>query len=277
MYGRIQRNANALYARRSNVRAVIYSGIGVGILATFISTLGQHGTSVSQWLVPAASFAAIALFAEALIFLSRPKASSIFAGNQIGLLHDLPSLHSLIDSSDSILILGGTLKTFTDDSENLSALARHFAQNRPLRILAMHPDSQAIVSTARARAARSRSDTPASLASEVETSLARLTHALGDGALRHIALYKEHPTFSLYKLGDQCLLTVYTIGRGASSPAIWFTESEDRKQFVKSLCRGFDELWSAKSTQLAENHMYNRARGSDAQQTAPAVQQFAHS
>jgi len=46
------------------------------------------------------------------------------------------------------------------------------------------------------------------------------------------------------------MLTVYTLGRCASSPAIHFDAVSEKALFATALHRGFDELWDAETTEV---------------------------
>ena len=149
------------------------------------------------------------------------------------------------------------MKTFTDDARNLEALKKAISDGRSVRILLMHPSGAGVESTARARIARAqmnggRGTTPEMLAQEIQHSINRLRDHCGLSIENQIRLYREHPTFSLYDFGSSCMLTVYTLGRGTSSPAMYIPSTRANSDFVSGLREGFRELWTAPSTEGLE-------------------------
>ncbi len=83
-------------------------------------------------------------------------------------------------------------------------------------------------------------------------SVSRLVDCCGPSILNSIRLYREHPTYSMHCFGVRWILTVYTLGRGASSPALSFSETDATKAFTEGLRQGFDELWRAPTTEALD-------------------------
>ncbi|KJE76897.1 hypothetical protein [Ferrimicrobium acidiphilum] len=236
-----------VFRHRREARGFVWGALGVGL---FVNLISGGSTILSRFVLPLIIFGIIVVFLELAILYSRPSRTIIFQDSQVNLLRKIPPFATLIRDSTEILILGGTLKTFTDDSAALDALSTFYrAFPNTLRILIMHPGGDGLKSTASARAARGNSDTLQSLGAEVIHSLNRLQDSAGKTILKNIRVYKEHPTYSMYKLGSAWILTVYTLGRGASSPAVYFHSVDDREEFAAALERGFTELWEASTTQ----------------------------
>lgn len=235
-----------LHDHRRSIRAIVYGVIAVGVALNLLTSAGAIDSFSATVSVVAVTI--LVVVTEVVLFTSRPRQTAFFSGSQLQLLKrsDIPSLASMIASADQIQILGGTLKTFTDDSDALDAL-RRFCETNPsrLRILMMHPESEGLKSTARARQARGKSDTAESLGSETLHSLNRLRDALGDSIIRDISVYCEHPTYSLQRFGRFMMVTIYTLGRGASSPALFVERTDGNRDFFDALLRGFNEVWGA--------------------------------
>jgi len=237
---------------RGTVRGVVYGGIGLGIAINFLT---DDAVSVARiaWLL--FLFAGIAITAESLIFTGRPKGKILLDGSQTALTRreSVPSFVEMIEESENIWLLGGTFKTFTDDSRNLEALARFYARRSSgLQILMMHPEGQGLESTARARRARGKGDSVITLQMEIAQSLNRFVDYLGPQCVRQIYVFKEHPTYAMYKFGNKWIVTVYTLGRGASSPAMYFKEIDSTREFCQGLERGFNDVRDAETTEPAD-------------------------
>lgn len=235
-----------IYAVRGQIRAVLWIAVVLGVLVNILSTISD-GFGRRQ-IIPLLIALAVAGAAEAAIFVSKSAPTALFAPSQIDLLRRIPEFHTLVSEATELLLLGGTMKTLTDDARTVEAIHGAVKAGKSVRILLMHPHGEGVTSTARARKTAGKSVTEADLRSEIKTSIARLIDCCGPGVQHSIRLYREHPTYSMHCFGSRWVLTVYTLGRGASSPALFFTESAATSEFARGLRKGFDELWGAPTT-----------------------------
>ena len=234
------------YSHRSQIRALVWGalvlGVGTEAITSFDSGLKPRTLGVF------AAVLGMALVAECAITLSRPNLRIKFSASQSELLRQVPELHLLIAEAPEVMLLGGTMKTLTDDSRVIEAINKSLQDGKHVRILLMHPRGTGIQSTARARQSGGKSVTADDLATEVKTSLNRMVDGCGVAVLDAIRLYSEHPTYSLFCFGSKFMLTIYSTGRGASSPALFLGQSEKTNEFIRGLRRGFDDLWRSPTT-----------------------------
>jgi len=244
-----------IHRRKAQIRSTIWVALVLGTTVNLLPSLGNQFQLSKLW--PLISIVLTGAVIEALMFFAEPRDKISLAKSQLELLNRIPPLYSLVRDAGEISIIGGTMKTFTDDARNLEALKTAISNGRSVRILLMHPSGGGVESTARARIARAqlnggRGTTPEMLAQEIEHSIRRLRDGCGLSIDNQIRLYREHPTFSLYDFGTSCMLTVYTLGRGASSPAIYIPSARANSDFVSGLREGFKELWTAPTTEGLE-------------------------
>jgi len=239
-----------IHKSRSQLRATLWSALVLGVGVNILSSIGD-GIGQKQ-ITPLIIVVFAGITAEAAILVSRPRNKVVFAQSQLDLIRRLPEFHQLVSDASELLLLGGTMKTLTDDSRTMEAMKQAVLDGRPIRILLMHPNGGGVESTVRARRTAGRSISVDDLRAEIKTSVARLIDSCGSTIQNSIRLYREHPTYSMHCFGVKWILTVYTIGRGASSPAIFFTETESTSLFAEGLRQGFDELWRAPTTSALE-------------------------
>ena len=236
--------------RKSQIRSVVWIALVLGTAVNLLPNLG-NGFRLST-LGPLLGIVLTGTLVEILMFIAEPRDRLSLAESQLDLLNVIPPLFELIKRAPEVSIIGGTMKTFTDDVRNLNAIKSMIDDGKNVRILLMHPSGGGVESTARARMTAGKGTTTEMLAQEIEHSLNRLTNLCGEPIEKSIRLYREHPTFSLYDFGSSCLLTVYTLGRGASSPAIFIPSATANMDFVSGLRAGFKELWTAPTTESLE-------------------------
>ena len=163
-----------------------------------------------------------------------------------------PPLKELIAQASDVFILGGTLKSFTDDESNLTALRRLREEGKRVRILLLNPDGEACRQRERDRLSAKRPD--ADQAQEALLSVARIVFGLritpGDPAEAKSILrwYDALPHNAIYKLGTTYVINMYRFGRGRSSPALIVERTRRHAAFCDALDRGFDDLWNAERT-----------------------------
>jgi hypothetical protein len=272
----------------AQIRAALYGGLGLAVVANIVTSVGQDQLSVRSVILPVLLVAGLAVVAELGFGLVRPRAHVVFAGSQSSLLKKMTGdLSELMRESKDILILGQTLTSFTGDAENREALKAHLkkmAKERidhperaedqletKLRILMLRPDSDGREVAQKARNHRLQASR-SNFESEIETSIQYLlqigaelkTGAEPTGGKKreeHVRLYEQHPTFSLYKCDSTCVVTIYTLGHGASSPAFLFRSVGRYKEFSDTLIRGFDELWAASDPEKLVPLESTRSRG----------------
>ncbi len=154
-------------------------------------------------------------------------------------------IHEVIDENEAdVLLLGGTFKTFTDDEDNLSSLKK-FSEKHPnkVKILIMDPEGEGVKAAADARQQKKPKVSSRTLLAEIRASLIRFAEVLGnDWCAMNIYFYGTYPTHSLFKVKDHWIVTPYTFGRGASSPALYFKESDATQGFCKKLEDSFEDM-----------------------------------
>jgi hypothetical protein len=183
-----------------------------------------------------------------------------FARSWNALLDRIPPLPSLIRESNAVDLLGGTFKSFTDRAENIDALRSVLDRDAPVRILIMHPDSQANALRAQDRKARGVTTSVERLAHEVLVSLMRFVDHLGvDTTMQSVRLYDSLPHNAVYRLGTFYLVNLYTFGRGGSSPALGFPRNEETADLCAALDASFNDQWAASSTHALQSDILDRA------------------
>ena len=239
-----------IHKSKGQIRTTLWSALVLGVGVNILSSIGD-GIGQKQF-IPLLIAVIAGIAAEVAIVISRPSHKVIFAKSQLDLIRQLPEFHQLVSDASELLLLGGTMKTLTDDARTMAAIKQAVLEGRPIRILLMHPNGGGVESTVRARRTSGKSVTEDDLRMEIKTSVGRLIDFCGPTIQNSIRLYREHPTFSMHCFGMKWILTVYTIGRGASSPAIFFTETQSTSNFVRGLRQGFDELWRAPTSSALE-------------------------
>jgi len=242
-----------ILANRRKVRRFVYPTSLlplVGVLTGLYFNLGPVSVSVSLFGIVLVS---VFIFLGLVEFVLRTGGDDILLSpSQTNLFRMMESLVELIDGAKSIALMGGTFKSFTDNMENVHALSRH-GNRENIRVLMLCPGELGIQGINRARLDRYPSFGVNELDHEVIKSLQRFCKELGVAlTCRVVRLYTVPPTISVYQFDCKIAITLYTFGRGASSPAVLVTD-RCGNEFCDSIKRGIDELWQAQSTlQLTE-------------------------
>ena len=254
----------------AQIRAVLYGGLGLAVVANIVTSVGQDDLSVRAVISPVLLVVGLAVVSELGFWLARSSTRVQLFGMQSDFIDspDFKPLKEMISESKSILILGQTLRSFSMNKGNLDALQHHIHKMKDptkghefnLQILMLDPGGQGIASAQSARTSRKGEDSETGTDAESDNLAGQARDSFRDlcrdnrEIAQHIRFYKEHPTFSLYKFDSNCLITVYTMGRGASSPALFFVDFDTRKAFTTNIVRGFQELWSANSTVIPSDY-----------------------
>jgi hypothetical protein len=229
---------------RGSFHVIALSGV-LGLAATV--TAG----GASPWLLLAwvAAYGTAALAVE--LGLRRVDARSgrvLTSGDNDGVRRALGPTKALLDAADSVDILAGTLKSFAQHRASVRALHdRHRASVR-IRILLMEPGgwgSRLAVEERRERGATTPDDL---FNREILDTLQRLADELSPAVVCDIVrLYPADRRVSVHRYGDRYILTIYTFGRGGSSPTITLRR-QGHEAFCSVLDEGFAELWNAGTT-----------------------------
>jgi len=171
-----------------------------------------------------------------------------------GLTENLPPIHELIKNSDTVYFLGGTFKTLTDDERNILAMKELLDKGIKVRILIQDPTGEGLRMRAEERQEKGQTITRKDLSMEVVRSIIRIADRIGPDILPDIMkAYGGLIHNSYYRLGNLYVLTIYTFGRGGSSPSFSVMRDEDTMKFCDKLDTGFDDLWNAPSTKPVTN------------------------
>lgn len=197
--------------------------------------------------------ASLLLATELLIarahLLSHESKAVVYAIGQSKILKSVDAHCDILDGARQAKLLADTFKSFVDDAQNLVALKALLGRGGSLRILLMNPDGDGVNHTARARVDNGRLDSPASLRAEIRQSLRRLLHHLSqDEVCACVRLYEYPAFYAAYLIDNTAFVTIFTYGRGGSSPTLFETNATAPSELWRGLDRGFDELWTAPST-----------------------------
>ena len=161
---------------------------------------------------------------------------------------DLEAIDELIGRAQQIELLTGTLKTFTERSANIKALYERHRAGAQVRLLMMAPQGDGVQSAAAERSYRGAPLRVDDLRQEIAKGIGRLLLEFPQDVLSQILrLYTGSPHSAIARYGDCYIVTMYTFGRGGSSPT-FALQRPQHKAFCQALDRGFQELWEAKST-----------------------------
>lgn len=153
---------------------------------------------------------------------------------------------ALLEAADSVDILSGTLKTFVEHNAAIRALHDRYRARTQVRILLMEPGnwgSRLAVEERRARGATTPDDR------EILDTLQRLADEFSPAVLCDVVrFYPTSRRASVHRYGDRYIVTLYTFGRGASSPTPTLRR-QGHEAFCGALDQGFAELWNAGTTQ----------------------------
>lgn len=235
---------------RKQIRAAFYGVFVAGFtIVIFVDlTKGTVTTDfVTKWAV---GLAVVVLGVEyCILFATYCRNKIETAGSQITLMQSLEPLWDRLGHAQKIDLLGGTYKTFTDNAENLSALSKGIMSGCEVRILMLHPEGDGVADVVRSRRERRRIVNDGVISTEIISSIGRIYENIGfDNTLKVLKLYNSAPRCSIYHIDSEYLVTIYTFGRGASSPAIYLDAKHGHNEICKSFDRGFRELWEAPST-----------------------------
>ncbi|HEX8085007.1 MAG TPA: hypothetical protein VF529_12015 [Solirubrobacteraceae bacterium] len=172
----------------------------------------------------------------------------ITASDNDGVRHVLGPTKALLEAADSVDILGGTLKTFVEHNAAIRALHDRHRARAQIRILLMEPGnwgSRLAVEERRARGATTPDDM---YDREILDTLQRLADEFSPAVLCDIVrLYPTSRRVSVHRYGDRYIVTIYTVGRGSSSPTLTLRR-QGHEAFCSALDQGFAELWNARTT-----------------------------
>jgi hypothetical protein len=171
------------------------------------------------------------------------------AGDNDGVRRVVGPTKTLLEAADSVDILAGTLKTFVENNAAVKALHDRYRARAQVRILLMEPGnwgSRQAVEERRARGATTPDDM---FDREILDTLQRLADELSPAVLCDVVrLYPTSRRASVHRYGDRYIVTLYTFGRGASSPTLTLRR-QGHAAFCSALDQGFAELWNAGTTQ----------------------------
>jgi hypothetical protein len=171
------------------------------------------------------------------------------AGDNDGVRRVVGPTKALLEAADSVDILAGTLKAFVENNAAVRALHDRYRARAQVRILLMEPGnwgSRQAVEERRARGATTPDDM---FDREILDTLQRLADEFSPAVLCDVVrLYPTSRRASVHRYGDRYIVTLYTFGRGASSPTLTLRR-QGHEAFCSALDQGFAELWNAGTTQ----------------------------
>lgn len=235
---------------RKQIRAVFY-GVFIAGFTTVLFVDLTKGTVTTEFVIKwAMGLAVVVLFVEyCILFATYCRNKIETAGSQFALMQSLEPLWERLGRAQKIDLLGGTYKTFTDRAENLSALSKGIKSGCEVRILMLHPEGDGMADVVRSRNELGRILRDGLISEEIKNSIGRLLEVVGlETTLKILKLYNSAPRFSFYRIDSEYLVTIYTFGRGASSPAMYLDAKHGHNEICRSFDRGFRELWEAPST-----------------------------
>jgi len=229
-----------------------------GALLTLAIQLSNEEIDLNLFLSWGAVLVGLSVTTEGTIHFAR-RSVIAFARTAQLFLNQVPVW---IQQTEEIAILGGTLKSLTDQSHILEVLGQYCKAGKHVRILLMHPDSEDVPIVTRARGARLNFEMLAErYREEIRASILRLVSHLGaDSVCKCLKLYSYAPTMAIHKYGKTYYLTCYTFGRGGSSPGLVVRRGPRTEEFCESLDRGFDELWANCSTLFLTPELIEKCR-----------------
>jgi len=167
----------------------------------------------------------------------------------------LASVEEMIACSHRVELLAGTLKTFTERSANIKALHERHRAGAHVRLLVMAPRGEGVRIANAERGDRVNQVDAEDLSDEITRSINRLLLEFSRAELREILrLYTGSPHLAMTRYDDQYIMTMYTHGRGGSSPSLAIRRGGPHEAFCEALDRGFQELWEAPSTTTLDRH-----------------------
>jgi hypothetical protein len=171
------------------------------------------------------------------------------AGDNEGVRRAVGPTKALLEAADSVDILGGTLKTFVEHNAAIRALYDRYRARAQVRILLMEPGNWGSRLAVEERRARGATTTDDMIDREILETLQRLADEFSPAVLCDVVrLYPTSRRTSVHRYGDRYIVTLYTFGRGASSPTLTLRRP-GHEAFCSALDEGFAELWNAGTTQ----------------------------
>jgi hypothetical protein len=240
----------ALRQRPRSARGFAHSvmlGSVLGVLVSFMSN--QLGAwLLVTWLL---GYTAATLALE--LALQAGKRTLISGGDYRNVVSRLGQVETFIAGANSVDLMAGTLKTFTERRADIHSLHNRFRAGCTVRILVMNPNGDGVHAMANERQAQRSNIMPEDLSNEIRQSLKRLLLEFSPDELASILrFYRGNPHSSLQRFGGLYIITLYTFGRGGSSPAIAVSRS-DNAEFCDLIDRGFSELWNSPTTVIIGN------------------------
>jgi hypothetical protein len=242
---------SALVKHKKLLRQILYLSVVLGLILRVVYELtkGQvSGPFILGWAV--AVLLMIVTFEFALAWSERLEGAVTFAPSHNQLTERRPQIHGRLVTAKHVALVGGTFKTFADRAENLDALSKRasLGPESSTRILILNPKGKSLIDIARSRKELGRLLSLDDLEQEIRMSLARLSERLGDRMPAIVRLYEGPLSLGIYRFDDEFVLTLYTYGRGASSPSMFIRRSAEHSDFLDSVSRGVEELWNAPSS-----------------------------
>jgi hypothetical protein len=228
------------------------------LLGTVLGVVATATAGAIPWSLAVIWFLLYLLAALVLeLLLVEPREAPIphvYSGSDFAAVsHALMAEDELIATSDRIELLSGTLKTFTERSANIAALYQRHRTGVPVRLLLMSPQGEGLRIAAAERRDRGGGIDVDDLRREINQSVERLLLIFPFKELKQVLrFYAGSPHSAVARYGEQYILTVYTFGRGGSSPSIALQRPQ-HTDFCKGLDLGFHELWNAESTVALES------------------------
>jgi hypothetical protein len=171
------------------------------------------------------------------------------AGDNDGVRRVVGPTEALLEAADSVDILGGTLKTFVEHNAAIRVLHDRYRARAQVRILLMEPGSWGSRLAVEERRARGATTLDDMFDREILDTLQRLADEFSPAVLCDVVrLYPTSRRTSVHRYGDRYIVTLYTFGRGASSPTLALRR-QGHEAFCSALDQGFAELWNAGTTQ----------------------------
>ena len=224
--------------------------IALGGLLGLAVTVTAGGASPWLLLVWASVYGVAALAIELDLRRVDARTGRVFtAGDNDGVRRVVGPPKALLEAADSVDILAGTLKTFVANNATVRALHDRCRGGAQVRILLMEPGnwgSRQAVEERRARGATTPDDM---FDREILDTLQRLADEFSPAVLCEVVrLYPTSRRASVHRYGDRYIVTLYTFGRGGSSPTLTLRR-QGHEEFCSALDQGFAELWNAGTTQ----------------------------
>jgi len=240
----IRRHAANAGAARTLFHGVALSGLlGVG------ATVSAGAAPLSLLLLWLLAYGVLAVVLELILRLvSSWTANVVTAGDYAGAIRGSQIAESLVSPANEIDLLSGTLRTFCERAADIRALHDRWREGASVRILMMAPNEDGAKLMAQERSARGLVSSAKAIDEQIVESIRRLYAEFPMEMIEQVVrLYPTAPHSSAFRYDDAYVVTVYTFGRGGSSPTL-FLHRSGHVGFCESLDRGFRELWNAPTT-----------------------------